>query len=373
MNSLELNKHDKKLMEEIRKVCGYSSLENFKKPLKDEDKDIANLDGFLKVVKLLFPDNHIKLIEEFALTLNPDTITIRLLLETATLFGHSELKLQIIERLKASSKAESKEWAYIYEVDHLIATRQIGFFDGLNMINSKKYSKPETKAYSKIAQIYCYYDMRNIHMVKFSLDEVENDIKEIKNKFLKTCYTSRMFGMKVDMNLHNEEIGKLIENLFTIENAPSPVRANIYLQIGNSYMVKSYEKSIKYLMMAKDIATPNILKEVISSLNFVNLLWNRPENYIMGDTISNELFYYIRKGNKSEAMRTLNKINFEELSDHAKAFNCYYQGLLHNDKSYFYKSIEYFNKVGEKFYKQIPLMELQRNGENELVLKALGA
>jgi hypothetical protein len=77
--------------------------------------------------------------------------------------------------------------------------------------------------------------------------------------------------------------------------------------------------------------------------------------------------------NKEEALRIIDEINFEELTYHQKGFNLFYQGLLFGDKSCFYKSIEYFNLVGEKFYKQLPIMELRKKGEIEMVLSALSA
>jgi tetratricopeptide (TPR) repeat protein len=179
--------------------------------------------------------------------------------------------------------------------------------------------------------------------------------------------------MKVDVNLHTDEIGKLIESLFQIENAPDPTKTMVYLQVGNSYMTKNYDKAMFYFNKALECKTIKSEYEIKQSINFTSLLWDRLENFNSDGTASNELFYYIKSGNKGMAEKTLNKINFDELSVHGKAFNMFYRGLLFQEKSYFYKSVEYFIKAGEKFYKLLPIMELKKMGENDYIINVLCA
>lgn len=369
LNELELQQRG--YAEELAKIAGYSNGANFKRTLKDHDKDIEKLDGFVRVVKMLFPENYRQLIFNFATSLNPDRITARLFLEYSFLYHLDDLKTAMIELLKKSSKSDTKEWVYAYEIDQKISVKEIGIMEGINLLSSKKYSKPEAKVYSKIAQIYAYYDMGNVYMLDFLLDEIDKDIKLIKNGFLKKSFEGRVFRLRVDINLHTDKLGELLQSGFNLEEALEPTKAATYLQIGNSFMFKSYDKAMDYYSKALEFATEKLYRETVKSINFVSLLWDKPQDYI-GDQ-SNELFYYIKMGNKSEAKRTLEKMDLDNMTDYAKGFNFYYQGLLFNDKMMFYKSIESFNKVGEKFYKQLPLMELKKLGENPMVLMALSA
>jgi hypothetical protein len=368
----QFEKNPRGFQEDLGKLAGYASGSNFKKALT-EGRDIEKLDGFIKVIEKLFPENSYDLLVEYAKELDAKKMTIRLLLEYVTLYHMEDMKLLILNKLKDDTKSESKEWVHVYETDHLIEKGEISPFDGINLLNSKKYSKIETGVYSKIAQIYCYYDMKNIYMLNLFLEQLENEVSQIKNSFLRNAYEGRIFRIKVDINLHTDKIGSLLESSFNLENAIDATKTMVYLQLGNSYMMKSYDKSMKYLNKALECKNSRSESEIKQSINFVNLLWDKPENFICDGTTSNELFYYIKCGNKSEALRLLEKINFEELNNHQKAFNMFYQGLLHGDKSCFYKSIEYFNTVGEKYYKQLPILELRKKGENEMILSALSA
>jgi hypothetical protein len=206
------------------------------------------------------------------------------------------------------------------------------------------------------------------------IEDIEQDIMKLKNTFLKNAYGGRVYRIRVGMNLHIDKLGNLLESSFNLEDALEPTKTKLYLQIGNSFMLKSYEKSMYYLNKAMEYKNWHSENQILQSINFVNLLWDKPQNFRPDGTKSNELFYYIKSGNYSMAKRVTDEIDFDSYNDDQKAFHCYYLGLLFNDEKYFYDSIEYFNSYGEKFFKQIPITELKKMGRvNENVLRALSA
>jgi hypothetical protein len=215
--------------------------------------------------------------------------------------------------------------------------------------------------------------MRNIHMMNNLYEDVKNQIESIKKKFAKDTFYARLFLLECSVNLHNMNLGSLKEKLFLMESALDPIKSLAYLQIGNSYMLTSYDKANKLFKQGLEIASEKYKVQFKRSINFNNILWDKFEGYLPDGDISNELFYYAKKGQKEQGICVLKKIDVESLSDHAKGFNYYYQGLLFNDKVLLYKSVEYFNKCGEKFYKKLPILELQKAGESEYVLNALSA
>lgn len=373
LNALELNKQDKKLIGEVNKVCGYANLENFKRILKDEDKKIENLDGFLNVVELLFPNDFNELLVAFLDQVNPETITAKLLLEYLTLHHMYDLKEKLIREMKQSDKRDVKEFVTVYEIQHKFEKKQISFVNAIEELNGFSKARIETKAFARISQLYCYYDVRDIRSLNYILDELENDINQIKNDFLRNCYNGRLFRIKLDVSFHTGNIDDVLESSFHLENALAPTKSASYLQIGNSYMMKSYDKAMFYFNKAMEYKNFKSENQIKQSIAFTSLLWNKLENYIVDGTDSNELFYYVRSGNKSMALRMLDKIDFDSLNNHQKGFNCFYKGLLFGDKTYFYKSIEYFNYAGEKFYKKLPIIELKKMGEHEAILSALSA
>jgi hypothetical protein len=368
----QFEKNPRGFQEELGKLAGYSSGSNFSRALK-ENRNIQILEGFVKVIEKLFPENFKEILIEYAYELDPKKMTICLLLEYATLYYMYDLVKVINEIMKSSDKKNIIDWAEVYEIHRKVQTREISRLEGIQELMTFNKSKVEIRVFAKIAMIYCYYDMRNISMINLAIDEIESEVNLIKNDFLRNSFIGRIFRIKVDINLHTDKIGTLVESLFQIENALDPTKTMVYLQIGNSYMTKSYEKAMYYFNKALEYKTTKSEFEIKQSINFTSCLWDRLENFRSDGTSSNDLFYYIKSGNKSEAERLLKRIDFDKLNAHQKAFNCFYQGLLYNDKKLFYKSVELFNGVGEKFYRQLPIMELKKMDENDYILSALSA
>ncbi|PKR82402.1 AimR family lysis-lysogeny pheromone receptor [Heyndrickxia camelliae] len=324
---------------------------------KDNDSDCEKIDGLLKIVKHRYPEKFDELLMEYAQNLNKNRITARLLLEYVTVNRIEDVKEYLIDELKNSENFESKEWAFVYEIDSRIGHDPKVDSECILKLNSRSYISKEMKAYSKILLFYCYYESRNVTMLNRLSEEIEENIKEISNNFIKNSYYARFLLISISCNLHNGKLGGLLEKLLLIEDAPEALKTFIYLNAGNALMFKSYEKSMMYLNKAFECKTDKSEFEIKKSMNFVNLLWDKPENYILDQDrdISNELFYYIKVGNKKQANVILNNISMEQLSDHQLGFNYYYRGLLNNDADMFFKSIEHFNACNEKFYKQLSI------------------
>lgn len=251
------------LATKLAKIAGYQNAGGFKRMLeKPDDKDIEKLDGLLKAAKTIYEDNFESLLIDFAKTLNPNTLTSRLLLEYATVYRIHPLKSMLIESLKSADNKESNEWAFVYEIDHKIETGEIGLLEGVQLLNSKSYISYAMKVYSQIAQFYCYYDMRNVPMLNVISKELEHMLGKIANPFLKSSYFARYYLIKIDINLHNNRIGNLLEDLFLIEDSLDPIKTYVYLQAGNATMMKSYDKSKMYFEKALECKTGNSEKEI---------------------------------------------------------------------------------------------------------------
>lgn len=358
---------------ELVELSGYTDASALKKALKKEDGDIEKFDGFVRMVHSTVPDTKFEKMSEFAKTLNPQKSTARFMLEYATLYNLTELKLYLIDQLKNCSNKESNDWAFVYEIDDMVSKNEIGSYEAINQLSSHKYTNIEMKVFSKITQFYVFYDMRNIYMMEALYNDVKNEIESIKKKFVKESFYARLFIIECSVNLHNMNIGSLREKLFLMESALDPIKSLALLQIGNSYLFTSHEKANKLFKQGLELSSEKYQDQFKRSINFNNILWDKVDTYLEDGDISNKLFYYAKTGQKENALNVLKSIDVESLSDFSKGFNYYYQGLLFNDLELFYKSAQSFLKCGEKFYKKLPILELQKAGERDYIINALSA
>lgn len=358
---------------ELALIAGYSNGSALKKALKKESGDIEKFDGFVKLVHELFPDNKFELMTAFAETLNPQTMTCRFMVEYATLYGLKELKLNLITRLQESSNKESNDWAFVYDTELKQYTKEITSLEAIDLLTQRKYISAEMKIYSKFVLFYIYYNQRNVYMMEALCNDIKSEIDSLKKKFTKDTYYARLFLIECSVDLHNKKMGDVREKLFLMESALDPLKGMVYLNIGNSYMLTNYEKANNLYKQALEYASEKIKPEIRKSINFNNILWDKFEAYLPDGDKSNELFYYAKKGQVENGKRLLEKLDTSNYSNHQYAFHYYYQALLFKDSNLLFKSVEFFAKAGEKFYKMLPILELKKQGVNSFILDALSA
>lgn len=355
---------------ELSTIAGLSSGSALKKLLIKEQGEIENVGGLVKITQHEFKEDWKDLLHNFALEQNPEKITCKLMLEYASLYHCSELREKLTERMMDTDR--NSEWAYVYDIDHKIAKREIGFVEGISLLNRRSYVTPEARVYAKFAQMYCYYDMRNIAMLQNLTDGLEEEIEEIKNGFLRESFYGRLYRISLDVALHQDKAAPLLESLFKIDNCLSPTKSIVYLQAGNFYMMKNYYKALSYYKQALDCKTEITEVQINQSINFLNCLHGKTDTYVTADrSHSNYLFYLIKSGKTKEALSVSKNMLTEKYTTHQMALHNYYLGLLHNDKTYFYKSVQLFNECGEKFYKKLAIDELKSIGEPDCVLECL--
>ncbi|PLR72247.1 AimR family lysis-lysogeny pheromone receptor [Bacillus sp. UMB0728] len=361
------------LATKMAKMTSFSSGSSLMKTLRKNDGDIELFDSFVYIVHELFPEEKFDLMFEFAKTLNPNRMTARFMIEYAALYGLREMKVHMINKLLNSDNDHSVDWAYVYNIDHLTMVKELGSFEAINLLSQRKYTSPEMKVYSKIVLYYIFEDMRNIKMMETLYSDIKGEIDNIVNTFTKSSFLARLFLIEGDVNLHNKLTAKVKENIFAIENALDPLKYYAFLTIGNSYMLTNYEKALELYNRCLENVDGVVEEQVRNSKNFLSILWGKFDQYVFNGDLSNELFYYAKNGEIEKGKAVLAQIEVDELSVYQKAFNCYYQALLFDDENMLYKSIKYFNESGDKFYKMLPIRELQVKGINQNIIEVLSA
>lgn len=141
-------------------------------------------------------------------------------------------------------------------------------------------------------------------------------------------------------------------------------------------MFENYEKSLDYFEKSLDFFVNDIkIKKTKIDISFLKSLWNKEHSFSfpLNDQTENFnfIFYLIQKGDKCLAESYLDKVSLSTLTEWNKAFYYYYKALLTNDITTYYYSVECFIEMNDYFHLYLPLTELKRLGENEIVLKIL--
>jgi tetratricopeptide (TPR) repeat protein len=378
-----LNKLDdnKSISDKVAKAAGYSCASSFRRVLNNESKEFDKFYGLIKAVRMLFPDNELELMSEYALTLDPKKKSACYMLEYLEISKLQDTKRILIDRMKNCSNVISKEWASIYEVDDQYCTGEITFMTAIEKYGRLKCSKDETKVATTIFKSYCYLDQQMHNLLSQTIFSLDVDIISIHDDYIREMYYSRLMILQIANSVSLDKIEEarhICKKVLDRVEDPN-YRAWAYMHLGNTYMIDSYSTSIDYLKKGLAIAPSDRYSVKVNlkrSINFLSNLWNKePEflNHFSSHASDKQeiAFYHIQKNEKLMALSILNKLEISDLNDSQRAFNMYFRGLIDGKVKNFSDSIIYFKKSGEFFFRKLPLLELEKMGIDQSLLVAL--
>ncbi|WGE05837.1 hypothetical protein P5640_07700 [Bacillus subtilis] len=112
------------------------------------------------------------------------------------------------------------------------------------------------------------------------------------------------------------------------------------------------------------------------NLSFLNNFWNKENEWINYDSdavtdMQEVIFELINHKELSKALQLLNKLEERDQNENELGFHYYLKGLITNEKEAFFKSVEYFKASQDKLSIKMPLIQLEKMGENPRLLKII--
>lgn len=318
------------------------------------------------------------IIKDFA----ADSYLARVSLEYAVSNSKTELLEYLIHKLSNSDDVISCEWATIYQIDNLVVKHEMSLIESIDKLTHLQCQSQEMSVLRKIFQLYNYHDLKAFQMIEILSELINAEIKMLDDGYMKDSLQSRLDLAMQSVHIHLNQLEKSRmygENLK--EKAPTPImKAIAYKNLGLSYLFEDYDNSIKNLEKSTEILLEsnnlNELKNVKRSINFVHIYWDKLKqtewsNKQSLDEVQINAYYLIKSGDKKSAIKLLEENQGKLDSDFHHGYHYYYLGLATNDEKTFYKSVEYFSKSGDQFFRQLPLLALKDLGVDTSLLAAL--
>jgi hypothetical protein len=375
----ELEK-DKGLAAKLAQVAGLANPSPLYKFLNESQREMNDFKGLLEIVRYLFMDREKEIMHDYILTLDPNGKCARVSLEYAICNRMHDLAYKLIAKLSECKNTESREWANLYFIDRQAEEGKITLSESVDAVNGLKLKSVESQAIGKMIRMYAYHGNRMIDMMFEMVTGLEEQIKKLNDDYLRFSYLCRLGILMLSVNLHLDNVeearryGKVVLDNTTQES----LRYLAYLQLGNTYSFDSAEKALDYLNQARLICkelknNEHKMKQVERSISFVQNYWGLKPEYLKHDSVEiaelHEIaFFHIRNGEYEKSIKILDGIT--DMSDHQKGFHFFYRGIISKDKENFYQSVMHFKLSGEKFYRKISLIELEKLGENKIALMA---
>lgn len=359
--------------EELAKVAGYANGGGLKKPLKDESRDFESLDGLVQLVKHLFPDQEMTLLQEFSKTLNVNKELSRYMLEYLSCNRLLESMDQLLTRMEESSNKTSREWAKVYRLQYQWQTEYYNIepMEILEKINSINTDVPELKTLLNVMTCNVFYRDKNYKVAYKLYNGIKQGLIQIKELYIRKALTVKSNEIAAYLFLRvqdkpEEAREKALEVLSL--NVGDTFNAYANYVIGCSYFYTSFEKANQYLNLSKTtyekIGRTEAKNDIIDNIEKLEILWNKTEDRFFV-TYENKLFNMIKNGNDVTEQLEANKGKINE------AFYNYLMGLVKNDTNLLTLSMIQYSKKGDSFWARLPMIELKKNGVHEMLLNEL--
>lgn len=340
-----------------------------------------NFEAILRIVKFLYPEEEREIIAAYIPTQKSKNA--RYALEYCVMNQLWDLMEELIEMLSVSSNPVDKEWAAMYQLLLLRKEKLLSPMEQLDRIETFKPKELEMHIMKSILKAYIYSELQERYAIFLHIEGTDELIKSIKSTFIKDSFTIRLSLIMSYICLfeNNLEESREYSNSILKQDFFENVKYSAYNCLGYSYMFEDYQKSISYFNKVLDFKMisryPDRVKQTNLNISFLKSHWGVDFEFTESiddqRTVLNYIYYLIKKGEVSLAEEYIGKVIVEELPESDTAFFYYYKGLLTNDISTYYSSVECFLNLNDYFHLQLPLLELQKLGENEVVLRILSS
>lgn len=340
-----------------------------------------NFEAILRIVKFLYPEEEREIMAAYIPTQKSKNA--RYALEYCVMNQLWDLMEELIEMLSVSSNPVDKEWAAMYQLLLLRKEKLLSPMEQLDRIETFKPKELEMQIMKSMLKAYIYLDLKERYAIFLHIDGTETLINKVKSVFIRDSYTIRLSLIMSYIHLVENNLEKSREYSYSIleQNFFEDVKASAHQNIGTSYLLESFNKAEDHLKKALDFFIKHNqtakIKRATLNLSFLRSYWDQDYTYTQEiddhACLLNFIYYLIKKGESTLALEHINSINIKELSEWDKAFYYYYKGLLTNDITSFYYSVESFSNINDLFRIQLPLKELEKLGENEVALRILSS
>jgi hypothetical protein len=386
LKQLLLNKCEEQrgLSSKLAEIAQYSSGGNFVRVLKDPKKEFEKLHGLVDVVRYLFPNEEKELLGEYAITLDPNKMTARHMLEYLDQHRITNVKRTLINKMLNSTNEASKEWARLYDIDDSYVRKDLTFDETYNEYGGGyKPKSVETEVGAKLFKGYCLLDEQMFNILDQTIYGLEMKIMRITDDYIREMYYARFMILSIAVTVSKNRIDEARDMCHKMINNVNDnyYRALACLHLGNTYLLQSFETSNKIYVKGLEYANEDSRGEMVRlnlqrSINFLDNLYKKQPRYLnINSTHAADIheiaFYYIQHKQYFKAKELLDKLDFDLLNDVQKAFNQYYRGLMGDSIKHFSRSITWFKKAGDFYFRSFPILELEKLGVDKNLIEAL--
>lgn len=343
------------------------------------DRDELNFEAVFRIIKFLFPEKEKEYVAQYALTQR--SMNARLCMEYGMVHRLWHITENIIHTLYDSTNPLDKEWAKIYELELLRLNRRINHEQLL--LELKKYFPRalEVQIMHSFITACIYYDLNRHHLLYELLENMEQQIEQVKSSFLKHCFNIRLGLLLTNYFLKKNDIDRVRKYSLKVikQDVADHVKANAYFSLGQSFQFESYDQAYEYMKIAYESFLISEEQERVQecelSISFLKSYWRIDHEFPRSLNSTQQtleyIYHLIQRGEEEQAEELIYKVDPAFINDRDKGFYYYYLGLIQQKEPPFLHAVKWFKQTGNLFYLLLPIQELRKLQVDDFLLDIL--
>ncbi|MEI2465082.1 AimR family lysis-lysogeny pheromone receptor [Niallia taxi] len=360
------------LATEMGILAGYSGSGAFLRMLRKDDGEIKYFDGFVKVVRAMYPKDYLQYLSEFALALHPNKLTARNMLEFLSLNRQLDSLKALIDNMENSRS--NKDWAKAYSIqyDYQKSYPSIDMNEMLKRIKEMRTSDIELGIYLNILKSHCYYQKGKFDRMMTVAEDIIEDLELVDHDYLiemyKVKFNQTMSAVKLRVYNKPVESREYVDSIINSEiQIGDTFKAYAYFVKGYSYLFTSYELAKKYLQESLSLyeSTNNevIINDLKEKLETVEVYWGKCEGECT--YLKNKLLKTLKSGENIIPQLEENKDKID------LPFYLFLKGSYEKNDTVLMDSMFNYIQVGDAFLANFPRESAINNGYSESVINNL--
>ncbi|MGG1013445.1 AimR family lysis-lysogeny pheromone receptor [Bacillus spizizenii] len=371
--------NDNSLMNKWATVAGLKNPNPLYDFLNHDGKTFNEFSSIVNIVKSQYPDREYELMKDYCLNLDVKTKAARSALEYADANMFFEIEDALIDSMISCSNMKSKEYGKVYKIHRELSKGEIDVFEASANIGKQRIKTAEMNIFSKMLLMYDCLNKGNFAPMMLLFQQINlSEIKE--NRYLKNSFETRINVLLSNIYLNENNLELCREYAQKAISSTDTQRFLVfsYLTIGTSYIFSDFNLSKQNYLIGLKFAkgNPGFEEFFKRNLSFLNNFWNKENEWINYDSdavtdMQEVIFELINHKELSKALQLLNKLEERDQNENELGFHYYLKGLITNEKEAFFKSVEYFKASQDKLSIKMPLIQLEKMGENPRLLKII--
>ncbi len=326
------------------------------------------------IVRHLLPKYELDFMGEFVLTLTrPENI--RKSLEYCSVNRMFDQMKELLVKAETDRNGTVQEAYEVYSLIYRMQKGELTSKQVYDIVRCQKASLPEHQILLRIIELCSIYNQGEYSWLMASKGSVEEDLQNLDESYLKSSFQCRLNEVMSAITLRYlnkpKNARSIAKRILNEQYASVSAKASAYSRVSASFLLKDYDRCVKYALKAQKlyarVGREDVVEILEYNIQFASLLWGKSVDVFVSQDL--RALSLSKAGETDSAMFILTSLDDKEGT--MSALREFYKGEVTADPKYYYNSMHMFMKKGDRYMAELSRIKLLNLGQPDYIVNAM--